>query len=68
MVSDAGHGLDEGVMRQLKEFVRAGCQMAEEIFTPASACHHTLPLVIVEHSAMLPEQAALWREIAEVNL
>jgi len=48
--------------------VRAGCQMAEEIFTPASACHHTLPLVIVEHSAMLPEQAALWREIAEVNL
>ncbi len=55
-------------MRQLKEFVRAGCQMAEEIFTPASACHHTLPLVIVEHSAMLPEQAALWRDIAQVNV
>ena len=54
-------------MRQLKESVKQGCQMAEEILTPASACHHALPLIIMEHSTMLPDQAALWHAIVQVQ-
>ena len=54
-------------MRQLREHVKQGCQMAEEVLTPASACHHALPLIIMEHSSVLPEQAAMWQAIAQVR-
>lgn len=63
----AGRQLEEGVIKQLKEHVKQGCQMAEEILTPASACHHALPLIIMEHSTILPDQAALWQAIVQVQ-
>lgn len=55
-------------MWQLKEHVKQGCQMAEEILTPGSACHHALPLTIMEHSSISPDQAALWQAITQVCL
>ena len=54
-------------MRQLKEHVKQGCQIAEEVLTPASACNHALPLIIMEHSSMLPDQAAVWQAIVQVR-
>ena len=54
-------------MWQLKEHVKQGCQMAEEILTPGSVCHHALPLTIMEHSGSSPDQAALWLAIAQVR-
>lgn len=63
----AGEGLEEGVLKQLAGHVTAGCQIAEEMLTPPSACHHMLPLVVMEHSALLPEQAALWQSVIQVT-
>ncbi|CAL5226792.1 g9653 [Coccomyxa viridis] len=60
-----GRSVEEGVMWQLKEHVKQGCQMAEEILTPGSVCHHALPLTIMEHSGSSPDQAALWLAIAQ---
>ena len=54
-------------MWQLKEHIKQGCQMAEEILTPGAACNHALPLIIMEHSSMAPDQAALWQSIAQVR-
>ena len=66
-VSQAGQGLEDGVLRQLKSLVAEGCEMAEQMLTPQSHCHCMLPLVTMEHSAALPEQASLWRAILQVR-
>ena len=54
-------------MRQLKSLVAEGCEVAEQMLTPHSRCHCMLPLVTMEHSAALPEQARLWRAILQVR-
>ena len=66
-MSQAGRGIEDGVMRQLKSLVAEGCEMAEQMLTPQSRCHCMLPLVTMEHSAALPEQARLWRTILQVR-
>ena len=55
------------MLRQLKSLVAEGCEMAEQMLTSQSRCHCMLPLVTMEHSAALPEQASLWRTIVEVR-
>ena len=55
------------MLRQLKSLVVEGCEMAEQMLTPQSRCHCMLPLVTMEHSAALPEQASLWRTILQVR-
>ncbi len=54
------------MLKQLEGHVTAGCQMAEETLTPASVCSHMLPLMVREHLAVLPEQAAVWQSIVQV--
>ena len=66
-LSRAGQGIEDGVLRQLKSLVAEGCEMAEQMLTPQSRCHCMLPLVTMEHSAALPEQARLWRTILQVR-
>lgn len=66
-VAEAGSRVSEEVMRQLRALVREGCQVAECMLKPPSHCHHLLPLVVMEHSGALPEQAALWRNVCQVS-
>lgn len=60
-----GKALEEGVMKQLRSLIREGCEVAAEMLTPPSGSHHMLPLTILEHSAALPDQAALWLSVSQ---
>ncbi len=62
----AGEGLSAEVVDEVREEVARGCAVAEAVLQlPQSRA--VLPFIVLEHSAVLPSQAATWRAALKVR-
>lgn len=62
----AGAGLAADALEDIRGVVRHGCAVAEGAMLPPQS-RLVLPLIVLEHSAVLPDQAAAWEAALKVR-
>jgi len=62
----AGAGLAADALEDIRGVVRRGCAVAEAAMLPPQS-RLVLPLIVLEHSAVLPDQAAAWKAALKVR-